>query len=447
MKLSKNTVISLALLVGLPVSAANIDTLRVSREKCIEIALSSSPTIKIADLEIKKTDYSKRETLANLFPSIDFSAAYQRAIELQTLSMNMGGQTNNIKMGMDNVINLGFSAQMPIVNASLWKSIKLSDQQILATVEAARASKLDLVNNINKTYYAVLLAIASRDVIKANYDLAKVNADIFAKQYENGTASEYDVLRSSVQVKNIEPELLQADISIKQCLLQLKVLMGIDSALEIWPDITLKSMQNNMFGVSANTDRSIAKNSNLRTIEIQTETLKQTIDLKKYAYLPTLGLQYNLNWNQMSNGSPFSSNKFNPYSTISLALSIPISSGGSRYYGIKQSEVQYKEIQLQRENLINQLQMQVDLAIDNINKEVKQIESCEESVRQAKKANEIMQKSFEIGAASYLNLRDSELANTQAQLAHLQAIYNYLVSTSELENLLGHDENIPQYKN
>lgn len=447
MKLSKNTVISLALLVGLPVSAANIDTLRVSREKCIEIALSSSPTIKIADLEIKKTDYSKRETLANLFPSIDFSAAYQRAIELQTLSMNMGGQINNIKMGMDNVINLGFSAQMPIVNASLWKSIKLSDQQILATVEAARASKLDLVNNINKTYYAVLLAIASRDVIKANYDLAKVNADIFAKQYENGTASEYDVLRSSVQVKNIEPELLQADISIKQCLLQLKVLMGIDSALEIWPDITLKSMQNNMFGVSANTDRSIAKNSNLRTIEIQTETLKQTIDLKKYAYLPTLGLQYNLNWNQMSNGSPFSSNKFNPYSTISLALSIPICSGGSRYYGVKQSEVQYKEIQLQRENLINQLQMQVDLAIDNINKEVKQIESCEESVRQAKKANEIMQKSFEIGAASYLNLRDSELANTQAQLAHLQAIYNYLVSTSELENLLGHDENIPQYKN
>lgn len=447
MKLSKNTVISLALLVGLPVSAANTDTLRVSREKCIEIALSSSPTIKIADLEIKKTDYSKRETLANLFPSIDFSAAYQRAIELQTLSMNMGGQTNNIKMGMDNVINLGFSAQMPIVNASLWKSIKLSDQQILATVEAARASKLDLVNNINKTYYAVLLAIASRDVIKANYDLAKVNADIFAKQYENGTASEYDVLRSSVQVKNIEPELLQADISIKQCLLQLKVLMGIDSALEIWPDITLKSMQNNMFGVSANTDRSIAKNSNLKTIEIQTETLKQTIDLKKYAYLPTLGLQYNLNWNQMSNGSPFSSNKFNPYSTISLALSIPICSGGSRYYGVKQSEVQYKEIQLQRENLINQLQMQVDLAIDNINKEVKQIESCEESVRQAKKANEIMQKSFEIGAASYLNLRDSELANTQAQLAHLQAIYNYLVSTSELENLLGHDENIPQYKN
>lgn len=35
--------------------------------------------------------------------------------------------------------------------------------------------------------------------------------------------------------------------------------------------------------------------------------------------------------------------------------------------------------------------------------------------------------------------RDSELANTSAQLSYLQSIYNYLVSTSELDLLLGRD--------
>ncbi len=55
-----------------------------------------------------------------------------------------------------------------------------------------------------------------------------------------------------------------------------------------------------------------------------------------------------------------------------------------------------------------------------------------------------MQKSFEIGAATYLDLRDSELADTSAKLAYYQAIYNYLVSTSELDLLLGkEDELIP----
>ena len=54
------------------------DTLRLSREECVRIALQESPTVKVADLEIKRMDYSKKETLASLFPSRDFSGAYQR---------------------------------------------------------------------------------------------------------------------------------------------------------------------------------------------------------------------------------------------------------------------------------------------------------------------------------------------------------------------------------
>lgn len=80
---------------------------------------------------------------------------------------------------------------------------------------------------------------------------------------------------------------------------------------------------------------------------------------------------------------------------------------------------------------------QVDLAIDNIMLNVKQIASTSESVNQADRAHDIMEKSFNIGAASYLDLRDSELALTQARLAYYQSIYNYLVANSSLELLLG----------
>ena len=46
---------------------------------------------------------------------------------------------------------------------------------------------------------------------------------------EAGAASDYDVLRTSVAMKNIEPELMQAEISIKQARLQLLILMGLDA--------------------------------------------------------------------------------------------------------------------------------------------------------------------------------------------------------------------------
>lgn len=418
---------------------AQTDSLTLSREQCIEIALQDNPTIKIADLEVKRVDYSKKEVLANLFPSIDFSVAYQRSIELQTLNMSMGGQSTKIKMGLDNMWNMGFTATMPIINATLWKSIKISDTQILANLESARASKINLIKSVNQAYYSLMLALDSKKVIQESYDIAKENYSVYQKQFEQGTATEYDVLRSSVQISNIEPELLQADIAIKQCELQLCVLMGIDNAVAIRPSMNLKSMQREMFGVTAAQNLSLQNNTDLRSLQIQEKMAKQNVMLKKFAYIPSMGLQYNYNWNSMSNGNALKNQEFNPYSTVAVSLSVPLFSGGSKYYGIKQAQVQLKELDFQKENLTNALKMQVDLAVDNINKQVKQIESSENGMRQAAKAHEIMQKSFDIGAATYLNLRDSELANTQAQLAYYQAIYNYLVSTSELEALLGND--------
>lgn len=414
----------------------------LSRKECIRIALDSNPTIKVADMEVTRMEYARKETRSGLFPTIDFQAAYQRSIELQTIQMDMGGQSQSLKMGSDNTWNFGFSAQMPLVAPTLWKAISISETQILAQLESARASRLDLINQINQSYYSLLLAISSREVIKQNYERAKLNASIYKKQFEVGTASEYDVLRSSVQVTNIEPELLQADISVKQCQLALKVLMSIDYQVEIMPDVTLEQLQQDMYGYAVGEEWNLNANSQIRSLDIQSNMAQKNVELKKYAWIPTLAATYNMSWLSLSNGNAFKNMKFNPYSNVGLALSVPIFSGGSKYYGVKQAEVQVNELKMQRENLLLSLQMQRDLALDNIRREVQQIESSKMGMQSARKAYDIMQKSFEIGAASYLDLRDSELANTSAQLAYYQSIYNYLVSSSELDLLLGKEDEL-----
>ena len=420
-----------------PVAAGEVARPRLvlSREECLKIALSDNPTVKVADMEVTRADYSRRETLAGVFPTVDFNGAYQRTIKLQTMSMDFGGQSQTIKVGSDNTWNLGFNASMPLVAPTLWKAISIADTQILANLEQSRASRLDLVHQVNQAYYSLMLAISSRDVIRDNYELARYNADLYEKQFQAGTASEYDVLRSSVQVKNVEPELLQADIAVKQCQLQLNVLMGFAGDVEIMPDVRLSDMQRDMYG--AYSTYSLSDNTSLRSLDIQRTLADKNVDLKKLAWVPTLAATFSYSWTALSNGTAVKNQQFNPYSTVGLAVSVPIFSGLSKYYGLKQAQVQRKELDLQRENLINTLTMQADLAIDNINREVRQIATSEEGVRQAVKAHDIMQRSFEIGAASYLDLRDSELAETSARLAYLQSIYNYLVSTSELDLLLG----------
>ena len=427
-------------------SAPVATTLTLTREQCIEIALQDNPTIKVADMELKRVDYSKREVIASLFPAIDFSLAYQRAIELQTINMDMGAGPMEIKMGSDNTWNMGFTATLPIVAAQLWKSIQMSDTQILASVESARASRLDLIDQVNRAYYGLLLSQASYEVLKQNYDNAKVNADLIQKKFDVGTASEYDVLRSSVQVKNVEPELLQAEIGIKQAKLLLKILMGMDASTDFEAAVSLESMEQDMYGYVMGVESDLSQNTNLRTLDIQTKQLKQNVAMKKLAWVPTIGAQFNWSWTSLSNGHVFNNIHLNPYSNVAVSVAVPIFSGGSKYYGLKQAQVQLNEMALQRENLVRSLNMQVELALDNINKEIKQISTSAEGVRQAQKAHQIMQKSFEIGAATYLDLRDSELANTAAQLNYYQAIYNYLCSTSQLDLLLGKEDTLNIYK-
>lgn len=435
--------------------------LNLSLDSCISIALSDNPSIRVADMEIRRMDYSKKETIGQLLPSVAFGATYNRTLAKQTMYMNMGrtgasagsgsgsGESGDdkpaasqmpsggIKVGLDNSYSMGFNLSMPLIAPQLWKTLRLSDSQILESVEKARQSRIQTVNQVKNAYYTLLLAEDSYKVIHESYDMAKFTADLYAKQYSLGAASRYDVLRTEVAVKNVEPELTQATIAIRQAKLQLLILMGLDTTVDIVPANTLADYEKTMYADVLGIDRNISGNTDLRMLDIQTRQLRDALSVQKMAWYPTLALTANYNWTSMSDGSPLKNFRWNPYSMIGLTLSVPLFEGGQRHSRIKQAEIQVKEMEWQRSNLVRNIDMQTELAIDNIQMNVKQISSSAESVRQAETAHGIMKQSFEIGAASYLDLRDAELALTQSRLAYYQSIYNYLVAGSDLELILG----------
>ena len=413
----------------------------LSLDECVHIALNENPTIKVQEMEITRVDYSHKEALGQLLPTLNLAGQYTRNLSLQTMYMDTDAGTMAIKMGSDNNHSGGFNASIPLVMPQLWKSIKLSENQILQNVEAARANKLSLVNQVEKTYYALLLAQDSKRVIEENYTTAKLNAEIFKKKYELGAASEYDVLRANVAVTNIEPSLLEADNSINALTLQLKVLMGLDVRSEVEASQKLVDFRGEMYArVLSNTlgsDTTLSNNTSLKALDLQTDYLKKVLDVQKMAWYPTLTGSASLMWHSMNNGSPFSGFRWSRASSVGLTLAFPIFQGGQRYYKQKQAEIAVEEMKWQRENLERSLHMQVVTQNDAIARTLKQIESNENGVVMAEKANDIMQKSFKIGAASFIQLRDTEDALLAARLAYFQAIYNYLVAESDLEYVLG----------
>ena len=213
--------------------------LTLTLEQALEIALSENPTIKVADQEIEIKRYAKQESYSSLYPRFDATAQYQRVLAKQTMSMDLGGQTQTIKVGSDNSFNGGLSASMPVVNAQLWESLKVSVADVVLSIEKARSSQIDMIEQVSKAYFSTLLAKESLLVYQRVYDNAVENNKNIKKRYEVGSVSEYDFISSNVSVQNAIPNLIEAQNSVVLALWQLKALLGIDLKKNIFYNISL----------------------------------------------------------------------------------------------------------------------------------------------------------------------------------------------------------------
>ena len=93
---------------------------KITLDEAIEIALSESNTIKIADMTVEKTGYAKKGAYSALYPNISATGNYQRTLKKQVMVMEMGGQAMSIEVGTSNNVTAGVTAAMPLVNAQLW---------------------------------------------------------------------------------------------------------------------------------------------------------------------------------------------------------------------------------------------------------------------------------------------------------------------------------------
>lgn len=403
----------------------------ITLDEALQIALSENPTVKIADKTIETKKYAKKGTYAALWPEISASATYQRFIKKQTF--HIMGQT--MEVGTANNYSGGFSAAMPVVNVQLWKSLKLSAMDVELAVEQARSSRIDMVEQVSKAFFQVLLAKDSYDVYKRVYDNAVENHRIVEKRYSVGQVSEYDFIRSQVSVANAEPNVFNAENSIVLALWQLKALLGIDLEKDVDCAGRLADYEAEMNSQVETGD--LTNNSTMKQFDIQEDMLNQALKIKRAANLPSLAVSINYMWTAMDETYEFSNYRWNPYSVAVFNLSVPIFAGGKRRAEIKQAEINLENLQLQRENTERQLRTAITSYYSNMLTNVKQFHAAAQTISQAKRGYDIAVKRYEVGGGTLVDVDNSQLAYTQAELTRSTAIFNYLVNQVSMAKILG----------
>ena len=438
----KNLFFTLLVLVGIAavpamaqenseVVATSSEPMVLTLEQALEIALSDNPTVKIADKTIETKKYAKKGTYASLWPEISASATYQRYIKKQTF--HIMGQT--MEVGTANNYSGGVSAAMPVINAQLWKSLKLSAMDVELAVEQARSSRIDMVEQVSKAFYQVLLAKDSYDVYKRVYDNAVENHKIVEKRYSVGQVSEYDFIRSQVSVANAEPNVFNAENSIVLALWQLKALLGMDLDIDIDCQGCLADYEPALGAMIEMGD--LTNNSTMKQLDIQERMLEQALKIKRAANIPSLALSINYNFTAMDETYKFSEYKWNPYSVAIFSLNIPIFSGGKRRAEINQAKIDLANIELQRENVERQLRTALMSYYSNMQTNVKQYHASSQNIAQAKRGYEIAVKRYDIGGGTLVDIDNSQVAYTQAELSRSAAIYDYLVNMVSMDKILG----------
>jgi len=410
----------------------------LSLDQALQIALTESPTVKVADKEIEVQQYAKKGTYASLFPEVAASGSFNRTLKKQVMSMDFGGESQSFEVGRWNTVSGGISASMPLVNAQVWKSLQITGNDVELAVEKARSSRLEMVTQVKQAYYAVLLAKEVHSVYKSVYDNAVANCEQTQKRYNASKASELDLTRAKTTVANAVPNMYDSENSITIALWQLKAVMGINLDEDIDVVGKLLDYSDGML-YADNIDYDLQNNSSLRQLELQAEQLAENIKLQKYANLPSLALGFSYTMNAMEDELNFSEYDWHPYSYLGLSLNVPIFSGGKRSSAIKQAQIQADELQLQKENTERQLRIGIRQYLSTMDTAVKSYNSAEEALESAQKAYDIAAKSYNVGRSTLTDLNDSQLALTQAQLSVSQAVYNFLVAKSNLEQTIGAD--------
>lgn len=421
--------------------------LKLNLEKALEIALTESPTIEIADKQIEIKRFAKKEKIGALLPSVSGSAQYSRTIKKQKFIFGGGGMPGMdgassdskpmaVEVGTSNSWSGGFNISLPLVAPSLWKNVQMGSIEIEKAVEASRQSHLEMAKQVQDAYYNVLLSEDSYDVILKSYYQAKANAEVTRERLKQGVVSEYDLIRAEVQVKNMEPNLLQAESGVALSKLKLRTLLGLDHVV-LDVEGSLDEYRKTMYAESLNATKGLDQNTTLRQLDLEVRTMKTALKIQQFAFLPILAANFNYSYNAQSDDFKFRDYQWFPFSTIGFSLQVPIFEGGAKYYRNKQTKVGIQTMALQRIDLERNLNMQLINAKDQINRTVRQVESTQGGIELAAKGLAIARKRYETGMGTFIELNDAEIALLQSELQYNQAIYEYLSAKSTLENIVG----------
>lgn len=433
-KRAKNQEIDPVIVVGHVPTNGTID---LNLPKTVQMALDYNRDIKNSQYALKKAEYAINQAQAGKKPSVDynFGAQRSRATDAATYSRaaSLMGSANSISNAFSN----GISVNIPLYTGGLVEGqidvAKLgktnAQEEILRVEQATKYSAIE-------GYYGLLAYQELQGVYHEAVDNLQGHLDNVQAQYNVGTKAKVDVLSSDVSLANAKTTAITADNNVAIAESNLNNILGLP--LETKLNLADHQLPFDTYNISLQEAMDYAMKYRPEVLQaaIAVQEAERSIDIADAGNKPTVAITGGNDW--ADNTFPgIDANKRSW--KVAAGVTYNFYDGGATKAKVNQAKQDLLVARETEQKTRESVQLQVKQAYLNIRSAAQKVEETQTVVNQARENYRIQNIRYQAGVGINLDVLDAQLSLNQAQVNHIQALYDYNVGIAKLEQVMGVD--------
>ena len=434
-------------LIGLTLSTTMFaQTLSVTLDEAIQIAVDSSYATRDAEFNLEQKQREVQEVIAIGLPQVNAQAQFQNFLQIPTTlipSEQLGqdpGEFIEAQFGVNYNLNGSIQATQLVFDGTYFIGL----QAAKTVVEFSRVQKSKTIQDIKlataDAYYTTLLAQANLDILTDNVENIDKTLRETKALYENGLTEEQDVDQLELNRNKfvISRDNTERILNISKQALLFIMGLPIDTDIVLTDNIeSLVALNNSPEyllqepDLYSHPDYLLAK-TNVALADLQIRGDKATFypSLNAFVSYQQLGQSNEFNFFDSSVETFF------PTSVWGLTLNVPIFSGFQRKRKLQRSQIAYEQSEMQLEQAEDGLRLEIVQARNNFETALKNWENQKRSFELAKRINEKTNIKYSEGVADSFELNITENQQLQEQTLYIQTALELLNAKKALDKAL-----------
>lgn len=433
-KRAKNQEVDPVIVIGRVPTNGTVD---LNLPKTVQMALDYNRDIKNSQYALKKAEYAINQAQAGKKPTVDYNFGAQRSRATDAATYSRAASLMGGANSVSNAFSNGISVNIPLYTGGLVegqidvaKLGKTNAQEEILRVE--QATKYSAIQG----YYGLLAYQELQGVYHEAVDNLQGHLDNVQAQYNVGTKAKVDVLSSDVSLANAKTTAITADNNVAVAESNLNNILGLP--LETKLNLADHQLPFDTYNISLQeaTDYAMKYRPEVLQAAIAVQEAERNIDIADAGNKPTVAITGGNDW--ADNTFPgIDANKRSW--KVAAGVTYNFYDGGATKAKVNQAKQDLLVARETEQKTREAVQLEVKQAYLNIRSAAQKVEETQTVVDQARENYRIQNIRYQAGVGINLDVLDAQLSLNEAQVNHIQALYDYNVGIAKLEQVMGVD--------